>query len=54
MLQESHKCPCAEGLECKVTQELTTPGTSITLGFIKQCMPPDEDVEIKKFEMTEN
>ena len=58
IFQHSHKCPCAQGLECKVTKELTIPAIpgitdSITLS-LRQCMPPDENVEIEKVEMTEN
>ena len=56
-LQDSHKCPCADGLECKVTKQLTIPGIlgiteSITLS-LKQCMPVEENVEVEEVELTE-
>ncbi|CAB3980257.1 Hypothetical predicted protein [Paramuricea clavata] len=57
-LEDSHKCPCASGLECRVTKQLTIPGIpglteSITLSF-KQCMPVEESSEVEDVELTEN
>ncbi|XP_028404676.1 uncharacterized protein LOC114527227 [Dendronephthya gigantea] len=56
-LEDSHKCPCAKGLECRVTKSLTIPAIlgitdSITLS-LRQCMPKDESVVIEEVEMTE-
>ena len=56
-LQDSHKCPCADGLECRVTKQLTIPAIlgiteSITVSF-KQCMPVEENVEVEEVELTE-
>jgi hypothetical protein len=51
--QNVHKCDCREGLVCKDTYNLKIPIIGITLD-IKQCMEPEEQVETKEGEMTDN